>query len=202
MAVSAQMAAGGTCLWFRPDLRRSFAGREGQLVGDTTAWEHATGFTRNGDVTLVNLAVRASGGAHQKHNASVLTRERVECLSAVWRHDGDTGNTMLGFSQAVYDVVSECVEGMRKVRSKFGTQMEKGGRDYWQFAVVGHIGLELCEWLRDTFNLQQQVVTSALTFSTLFRLPPAVVGTAWAADCNTHSRWKIQVDDFSATDQK
>ena len=64
MAVSAHLAAGGRCLWFRPDLQRSFAGRGGQLVGDTTVWEHATGFSRNGDVTLVNLAVSASGGAH------------------------------------------------------------------------------------------------------------------------------------------
>ena len=101
MAVSAHLAAGGRCLWFRPDLRRSFAGSDGQLVGDTTAWENATGFTRNDDVTLVNLVFRASGGAHQQRNASVLTRERVECLSAVWRHDSDHGNAMLGFPQAV-----------------------------------------------------------------------------------------------------
>ena len=101
--------------------------------------------------------------------------------------------------QAVYDVVSECVEGMRKVWSNSGSNMQKGGRECWQFAVVGHIGLELCEWLRDAFNLQQQVVTSALTFSTLFKEPPAVVGTTWADDCNTQSRWKIQVDDFYPT---
>ena len=65
--------------------------------------------------------------------------------------------------------------------------------------MVGHIGLELCEWLSDAFNLQQQVVTSALTFSTLFTEPPAVVGTTWADDCNNQSRWKIQVDDFYPT---
>ena len=83
-----------------------------------------------------------------------------------------------------------------------GRQPQRGGHEFWQFAVVGHLGLELCEWLRDTFNLQQQVVTSALTFSTLFTVPPAMVDTAWAADCNTHSRWKIQVDNFSATEHK
>ena len=129
MAVSTQMAAGGTCLWFRPDLRRSFAGRDGKLRGDTTAWENATGFTRNDDVTLVNLAFRAPGGAHQQRNQSVLTRERVACLSAVWRHDGDPGNTMLDFSQEVYDVVSECVQGMQKVRKNSGRAMQ-GGRVY------------------------------------------------------------------------
>ena len=42
----------------------------------------------------------------------------------------------------------------------------------------------------------------ALTFSTLFTEPSVVVGTTWAADCNTQSRWKIQVDDFCATEQK
>ena len=68
MAVSAHLAAGGRCLWFRPDLRRSFAGSDGKLRGDTTAWEHVTGFTRNNDVTLVNLTVHASGGAHQQRN--------------------------------------------------------------------------------------------------------------------------------------
>ena len=98
---------------------------------------------------------------------------------------------MLGFPQSVYDVVSECVEGMRKVQSNSGTEVVQGGREYWQFAIVGHIGLELCELLRDAFHLQQQVVTSALTFSTLFAEQPAVVGTTWADDCNTQSRWKI-----------
>ena len=93
----------------------------------------------------------------------MLTRERVACLSAVWRQDGDPGISMLGFPHEVYDVVGECVEGMQKVRSNSGSNMQKGGREYWQFAIVGHIGLELCEWLRDAFNLQQQVVTSALT---------------------------------------
>ena len=108
---------------------------------------------------------------------------------------------MLSFSQVVYDVVSECVEGMRKVQSNSGRVMQ-GGRAYSQFAVIGHLGLELCGWLRDAFNLQQQVLTSALTFSTLFAVPPTVVGTAWAAIGHNHTRWKIQVDDFSATDQK
>ena len=83
MSVSAYLAAGGRCLWFRPDLRRSFAGRDGQLLGDLTAWKNAQGFTRNDDVTLLNLAFRAPGGVHQQRNESVLTRERVECLSAV-----------------------------------------------------------------------------------------------------------------------
>ena len=91
---------------------------------------------------------------------------------------------------------------MRNVQKNSGPAMQQGGRAYWQFAVIGHLGLELCEWLRDAFNLQQQVLTSALTFSTLFTVPPAVVGTAWAADCQTHTRWKIQVDDFSATEHK
>ena len=57
MEVSAHQAAGGRCLWFRPDLRRSFAGRDGQLLGDLTVWKNAKGFTLNDDVTLLNHAL-------------------------------------------------------------------------------------------------------------------------------------------------
>ena len=43
-------------------------------------------------------------------------------------------------------------------------------------AGVGQTPLKLVEWLRDTFDLHREVVTSSLTLSALFKLLPDVVG--------------------------
>ena len=47
------------------------------------------------------------------------------------------------------------------------------------FAIIGQIPVELRRWLRDTFDLQQEVLTSAVTMSDVFSMKPQVVGRQW-----------------------
>ena len=58
------------------------------------------------------------------------------------------------------------------------------------FSIVGQIAPEIRQWLKETFSLQQEVMTTALILSEIFPHPPRVVGTEWGPD------WQVQVDDF------
>ena len=58
------------------------------------------------------------------------------------------------------------------------------------FSIVGQIAPEIRQWLQETFDLQQEVLTTALTLSTIFPHPPRVVGAEWGPE------WQVQVDDF------
>jgi len=42
--------------------------------------------------------------------------------------------------------------------------------------IVGQLPLEIIAWLRDVFDLEQQVVTSALTLNCLFPVVLSVLG--------------------------
>jgi len=44
--------------------------------------------------------------------------------------------------------------------------------------MVGQLPLEIIAWLRDVFDLEQQVVTSALTINCLFPVAPSVLTTS------------------------
>jgi len=44
------------------------------------------------------------------------------------------------------------------------------------FAIIGQIPVELRQWLRDKFDLQQEILTSAITLSDVFEKTPRVVG--------------------------
>ena len=115
----------------------------------------------------------ATGG--QKHT---LTKERAECLATAWSDRDDTDN----FAQAAIAAVQEATE-----RSSAG------------LAIVAQIPVELRAWIRDALHMQQEALTSALTFSTAFRSPPGVVGAAWDQTAGERE-WTADSDHPSSSD--
>jgi len=61
--------------------------------------------------------------------------------------------------------------------------------------TFGQLPLEIVAWLQDTFGLEQQVVTSALTINCLFPVAPSVLGTSWG-DTSAGYHWRVTVDNF------
>ena len=64
-----------------------------------------------------------------------------------------------------------------------------------RFDMIGHLPLEIFAWLRDVFDLGQQVVTSALTINCLFPVAPYVLGTSWGG-IPVGYHWRVTVDNF------
>ena len=63
------------------------------------------------------------------------------------------------------------------------------------FDIVGQLPLEIVAWLRDVSDLEQQVVTSALTLNCLFPVVPSVPGSSWG-DSPMGYHWRVTVDNF------
>ena len=72
LAASAHLESGENNLWFRPDLRLSFAGLDCNMTGDKEAWLRMSGFMRHSDpdfstwqagsaVTYVNMVMAYYG---------------------------------------------------------------------------------------------------------------------------------------------
>jgi len=64
-----------------------------------------------------------------------------------------------------------------------------------RFNMIWQLPLEIIAWLRDVFDLEQQVVTSALTINCLFPVAPSVLGTFWG-DSPVGYHWRVTVDNF------
>jgi len=133
-------------------------------------------------------AVSAGG---MGRDASVATKERITCLCGLrGQTDATSGETCAGadFRQAVYEVLYECVGSMRKVlkhnqeKPRKEKQQPRINGKAMRFDMIGQLPLEIIAWLRDVFDLEQEVVTSALTINCLFLVAPSVLGTSWE-DC-------------------
>jgi len=68
-------------------------------------------------------------------------------------------------------------------------------REAMRFGIVGQLPLGMVAWLRDVFDLEQQVVTSALTTNCLCPVAPSVLGTSWG-DSLVGYHWMVTVYNF------
>jgi len=98
----------------------------------------------------------------KRNHASWFPRPRLDVLATMW-----LGNHNDNFADNAYLVVRECIQ-----RSTCDTRQTS-------FSRIGQIPIELRKWLRDTFDLQQEVCTSAITASSIFAQHPQVVGNMW-----------------------
>jgi len=137
-------------------------------------------------------------------DTSVVTKERITCLCGLWGQTNVTsGETFAGadFRQAVYEVLYECIVSMRKVvefdqaKTRNVKQQPQMDRKAMRFGIIGQLPLKIVAWLRDAFDLEQQVLTSALTINCLFPVAPSVLGTSWG-DSPVGYHWRVTVDNF------
>jgi hypothetical protein len=63
-----------------------------------------------------------------------------------------------------------------------------------ELAVVGQVCPELRVWIHRVLNVQSEALTSALTFSTLFPMPPTVLGCGWGDSEQDFQRWRLVVE--------
>jgi len=108
--------------------------------------------------------------------------------------------TSTDFQHATYEVLYECVGGMRQFLASTGNARHRRQMTHTalRFGIVGQLPLKIATWLRDFFSVEQQVVTSMLTINGLFPKAPAMVGTAWR-DSHIRQNWQVTVDDFGAS---
>jgi len=103
--------------------------------------------------------------------------------------------------QAAYKVLYECVGSIRKVlehnkaKTRHVKEQPRINRNAMRFDTVGQLPLEITAWLQDVFDLEQQVVTSALTLNCLFPVVPSVLGSSWR-DSPVGNHWRVTVDNF------
>ena len=137
-------------------------------------------------------------------DASVETKKRITCLCGLWgQKDATSGETCAGaqFQQAAYEVLYECAGSMRKVlehnkaKTRHVKEQPRINRNAMRFEIVGQLPLEIIGWLQDVFDLEQQVVTSALTLNCLFPVVPSVLRSSWG-DSPVGYHWRVTVDNF------
>ena len=164
-----------------------------------------TGFVRHSDPDLVTWTTgpAVSAGGMGK-NASVATKERITSLCGLWgQTDATSGETCAGadFRQAVYEVLYECVRSMRTVlkhkqeKTRQTNQQPQINGKAMRFDMIGQLPVEIIAWLRNVFDLEQQVVTSALTINCLFPVAPYVLGISWGG-IPVGYHWRVTVNNF------
>jgi len=184
LIASAHLVSGGNSLWFCPDLRLGFTGPNCKMTSDKETWMRSPGLMRHSDPHLVTWQTGpAAPACDMGMDASVLTKERITCLCGLWgQKDATSGEKCVGadFQQAAYEVMSECVQSVRKFleheqqKTRNVKQQSRLNVKAMRFGMVGQIPLEIIAWLRDVFGLEQQVLTSALTCNCLFPVEPTV----------------------------
>jgi len=178
LTASAHLAIGGNSLWFRPDLRLGFAGPDCKMTSGKEAWMRGSGFLRHSDLDLLTLqtvpAVPPGGTGRDASVATKERKERITCLCRLWgQSDAISWETCAGaqFQQAAYEVRYECVGSMRKVlehnkaKPRHVKEQPRINGNAMRFDIVKQLPLEIVAWLRDVLDLEQQVVTNALTLN-------------------------------------
>jgi len=135
---------------------------------------------------------------------SVATKERMICLCGLCdrqiRHLGSRALALIS-SRLHTTYCNECVWSMCKVlkhnqaKTRNLIQQPRMNDKAIRFHMVGQLPLEIIAWLRDVFDLEEQVVTSALTINRLFPVAPSVLGTSWG-DSPVGYNWRVTVDNF------
>jgi hypothetical protein len=69
------------------------------------------------------------------------------------------------FTSATYQAIRECILRHTEPNNSFSR--------------IGNIPLELRAWLKDTFDLKQEAITSVITASGIFQHQPHIVGNSW-----------------------
>ena len=63
-----------------------------------------------------------------------------------------------------------------KAKTRHVREQPRINRNAMRFEIVGQLPLEIIGWLQDVFDLEQEVVTSALTLNCLFPVVLSVLG--------------------------
>ena len=103
------------------------------------------------------------------NNSSWFPTDRIALLVTLWKSPGYSE-----FTSATYQTIREYI-----LRHKESNNT---------FSRIGNIPLELRAWLKDTFDLKQEAITSVITASGIFPHPPHIVGNSWTG---LGLEWKI-----------
>ena len=90
-------------------------------------------------------------------------------MATLWKSPGYTE-----FTSETYQAIRECILRHKETNKTFSR--------------IGNIPIELRAWLKDTFDLQQEALTSVITASGIFPHPPHIVGNSWTG---LGLEWKI-----------
>jgi hypothetical protein len=94
------------------------------------------------------------------NNSSWFPTDRIALLVTLWKSPGYSE-----FTSETYQAIRECI-----------LRHEESNRT---FSRIGNIPIELRAWLKDTFDLQQEALTSVITASGIFPHRPHIVRNSW-----------------------
>jgi hypothetical protein len=158
------LANSGFSLWFDTKLRANIIHEDNSPIHITQA-AVLTDLTKTNQTSSDNsehrhFAHREDILQTRKNHSSWFPTDRIALLVTLWKSPNYSD-----FTSATYQAIRECI-----LRQKESNK---------NFLRIGNISLELRVWLKDTFNLEQEALTSAITASGIFQHPPHIVGNSW-----------------------
>ncbi len=158
------LANSGFSLWFDTKLRANIIHQDNSPIHITQA-AVLTDLTKTNQTSSDNsehrhFAHREDILQTRKNHSSWFPTDRIALLVTLWKSPNHCD-----FTSATYQAIRECI-----LRQKESNK---------NFLRIGNISLELRVWLKDTFNLKQEALTSAITASGIFQHPPHIVGNSW-----------------------
>ena len=103
------------------------------------------------------------------NNTSWVPSDRIALMATLWKSP-----EYIEFTSETYQAIRECILRHKETNRTFSR--------------IGNIPIELRAWLKDTFDLQQEALTSVITASGIFPHPPHIVGNSWTG---LGLEWKI-----------
>ena len=158
------LATSGFSLWFDTNLRTNIIHLDNSPI-HITQEAILTDLTPTSQITSDNREHRSFVHrrdilqAHSNHSSWFPT-DRIALLVTLWKSPRYSE-----FTSATYQAIRECI-----LRHKESNNT---------FSRIANIPLELRAWLKDTFDLKQEAVTSVITASGIFQHRPHIVGNSW-----------------------
>jgi hypothetical protein len=158
------LANSGFSLWFDTNLRVNIIHQDNSPIHITQA-AVLTDLTPTNQTPSDNsehrqFAHRGDILQTRNNHSSWFPTDRIALLVTLWKSPNYSD-----FTSATYQAIRECI-----LRQKESNK---------NFLRIGNISLELRAWLKDTFDLKQEALTSAITASGIFQHQPHIVGNSW-----------------------
>jgi len=153
------LANSGFSLWFDTNLRVNIIHQDNSPI-------HITQAAVLTDLTPTNQTPSDNSEHRQfAHRGDILQTRNNHSSWFPTDRIALLGPNYSDFTSATYQAIRECI-----LRQKESNK---------NFLRIGNISLELRAWLKDTFDLKQEALTSAITASGIFQHQPHIVGNSW-----------------------
>jgi len=158
------LANSGFSLWFDTNLRANIIHQDNSPIHITQAAVltdlSPTNQTSSDNNEHRHFANRRDILQTRNNHSSWFPTDRIALLVTLWKSPSYSE-----FTSATYQSIRECILRHTEPNNSFSR--------------IGNISLELRAWLKDTFDLKQEALTSVITASGIFQHQPHIMGNSW-----------------------